>query len=143
MANVLNTAAIRALLGKLAGDAGQTVTAATNASPSVATLAGNGYGPGDVVFIVGTTGNTAINGVRVVTPVDANTFTMTDLFTGAAVNGNGTFGGTVHSFRIFDNKVAGDLVDLLSAMDKVSSKYGPGEDSNRANETAIQAVFGA
>lgn len=73
------------------------ITAATNASPSVVTSAAHGLSNGDIVSIVGSLGNTAINCIGVVGGVTTNTFTLTDYDTGAAINGNGvwTSGGYI------------------------------------------------
>lgn len=73
------------------------VTAATNASPSVVTSTAHGFSNGDIVSIVGSLGNTAINAWAVVGGVTTNTFTLTDYVTGAAINGNGawTSGGYI------------------------------------------------
>src|SRR5881394_2813601 len=66
MSIVLTPTAARLKLAKIiaAEAAAQVITVATNASPSVITIAGHGYKVGDVLFIVGATGNTAINGQR-------------------------------------------------------------------------------
>jgi len=54
----------------------QTITAASNASPIVVTIAGHGYTTGDTVYIYGTTGNTATNGTWIITKVTDNTFSL-------------------------------------------------------------------
>ncbi len=72
-------------------DYAKLITAATNASPAVITIAAHGYSNGDIVSIVGALGNTAINGVFTVAGVTTNTFTLTDYDTGAAINGNGAW----------------------------------------------------
>ncbi len=76
------------------------ISAATNASPTVVTVTAHGYVNGDTVFISGATGNTNINGYRIVEGVTANTFTLTDLV-GAVINGNGVYGGSGTSMRYF------------------------------------------
>jgi hypothetical protein len=73
-------------------EASQSITAATNASPSVVTINGHGYVNGDTVVVAGATGNTAINGYRIVQGITANTFTLTDM-DGVAINGNGVYAG--------------------------------------------------
>lgn len=84
----------RALFGR-----GQTITAATNASPSVLTSTAHGLSNGDAVYIGGATGNTAINGGPfVVNNKAANTFQIATI-SGTSltlVNGNGVFGGTCY-----------------------------------------------
>ena len=90
---------IWAILG-IQSDAPKTITAATNASPIVVTINAHGYANGDTIFNEGATGNTNVNGYRIVQNVTANTFTMTTI-AGAQVNGNGTFGGTATAKRYF------------------------------------------
>lgn len=67
----------------------QTLTSSTNASPSVVTKVGHGLATGDRVLIFGHATNTAINGIFDVVRVDADTFTLKDINTGAAIAGNG------------------------------------------------------
>jgi hypothetical protein len=76
------------------------ITSATNASPSVITVTAHGYVNGDTVLINGATGNTAINGFRIVKNATANTFTMTDL-PGVAINGNGAYAGSATAQRYY------------------------------------------
>lgn len=76
------------------------ITAATNASPSVITIAGHGYVDGDTITIAGAVGNTAINGYRIVQNVTLNTFTTTTL-AGVAVNGNGVYTGSGTATRYY------------------------------------------
>ena len=141
----LTVAGIRALLGKLVGESAKTIASATNAPQAVFTVtAGHGYSVGDVIFVSGTTGNTALNGVRVVATVPlSTTFTCTDLFTGADVDGNGTTGGSPIAKRIKCGLTPGDLVDLLASLDKVSSALGPFSDANRAAESSLSTIFSA
>lgn len=144
MAKVLTTANIRLLLGKLGAESNVTITAVTNASPAVATLAAHGFSVGDVLVISGTTGLTALNGLRTVaTAPSANTFTLNDFVAGTAINGNGTFGGTVLTSRVKVNLVPGDLDDLQAAMAGVSSARGPFSDTQRANESSLSTILGA
>lgn len=74
----------------------QTIASTTNASPDVIAVTAHGYGNGDTVDVIGATGDTAINGVRVVENATTNTFTLKDL-SGTPINGNGAYagGGTV------------------------------------------------
>lgn len=144
MAKVLQTSDIRLLLGKLAAGANFTISAATNASPAVITYPTGTLAVGDYVEISGTTGLTALNGLRQVATVPSpTTATLNDAVSGAAVNGNGVFGGTVLASRIYVSFSPGDLDDLKAAMDKVSSALGPFQDNNRAAESSLQTIFGA
>lgn len=66
------------------------VASSTNASPSVITATAHGFSVGQRIMIQGHTTNTAVNGIWIVATVpSANTFTIQDEFTGAAVAGNG------------------------------------------------------
>jgi len=81
-----------------------TITDATQASPVVVTSNGHGYSNDDEVFIDSIVGMTELNVRRfVVANVDANTFQLTDQFTGSNIDGTGfspyTSGGT--AARIF------------------------------------------
>lgn len=69
------------------------VTAATNASPSVVTVNKiHNLFPNDIVKISGVTGNTAINGTfRIRTTPSTTTFTLTTLDGVSQVNGNGAY----------------------------------------------------
>ena len=79
---------------------GGTITAATNASPSVLTAGTPSTPPpaGSLIVITGATGNTAINTTAIVYNVSGSTFSIATVnaTTGATtpVNGNGVFGGT-------------------------------------------------
>jgi hypothetical protein len=93
------------------------VTVATNASPVVMTVpgcvtanpSGFPYVNGDTVFVAGATGNTTINGYRIIENVtNSNTFTMTDL-SGNVINGNGALAGTVTCTRYFAGLLAQSL----------------------------------
>jgi hypothetical protein len=81
-------------IGNSAGNyavAGSTaITAATNASPIQITSTAHGYATGNVAVIASVGGNTAANGVWVVTVIDPNTFTLN----GSTGNGAYTSGGT-------------------------------------------------
>ena len=54
----------------------QAITAASNASPIVITIAGHGYLTGDEVYIYSVTGNTAANGTWIITKASDNTFSL-------------------------------------------------------------------
>lgn len=73
------------------------ITGATNASPIVITAAAHGLATGDRVFIAGVGGNTNANGIRRVIVLTANTFSIHNEKTGAAIAGNAAYtaGGTV------------------------------------------------
>lgn len=74
-----------------------TMTAATNANPSVITFTAHGLGVGDIVTIGSVTpvvGATGLNGTFVVTAVTANTFSVVG-FTGAAGPGVWASGGDI------------------------------------------------
>jgi len=74
-----------------------TMTAATNANPSVITFTAHGLGVGDVVNIGSVTpvvGATGLNGLFVVTAATANTFSVVG-FTGAAGPGVWSSGGDI------------------------------------------------
>lgn len=148
MSKVLKGATLRAVLNKIIPDANavgaQVITVATNASPSVITIAGHGLSSGDVLFVAGTTGNTAINGLRKAVVIDANTFSMTDFFTAAAVNGNGVMGGSPTAARIEVGIMPDDCVDLIATCDTTkTARPGTFPDSQRPNaaEVTIASVF--
>ena len=143
MAKTLTASDVRLLLASLTSESALTIAGATNANPSVINVTGHGLSVGDVVFIVGTTGNTAINGVRVVAHVtDANHFDCTDFFAGTAVAGNGTTGGSPTATRIKINLRPGDLNDLKFYLSKLSSASGPFADVNRASESSVATIVG-
>lgn len=70
----------------------QTVTSSTDASPSVVTKVAHGLATGDRILIIGHGTNLAINGIFDVVKVDADTFTLKDINTKAAINGTGSSG---------------------------------------------------
>jgi hypothetical protein len=78
----------------------QSITGATNASSAVITIVGHGYVDGDTILVAGATGNTAINGYRIVVVLTADTFTMTDM-AGVAINGNGVYAGSATATRYY------------------------------------------
>jgi hypothetical protein len=67
-----------------------TIIGATNANPIVITSVNHGLATGATVVISGVVGNTAANGTRTITVIDANRFSLN----GIAGNGNYTSGGT-------------------------------------------------
>lgn len=79
------------------------IGAATNAAPVVLTVAGNTYVNGDTILVTGATGNTAINGYRIVEDTGTagvGTFHITDL-QGNPVNGNGGYAGAATATRYY------------------------------------------
>lgn len=70
------------------------ITSSTNATPSVLTVTAHGLTTGDRVLVYGHATNTAVNGIFKAVVVTANTFSLVDEFSGAAINGNGIGGGT-------------------------------------------------
>lgn len=73
------------------------ISAGTNATPIVATLAANhGLKNGDRIAISGVTGNTNMNGEWTLASVGATSATLVGSV------GNGTFGGTVRVATVFD-----------------------------------------
>lgn len=69
------------------------ITAGTNTTPIVLTAATHGLATGDRVFIAGMTGLTNANGIRKVTVLTVNTFSLQDEITGNNIAGNGAYGG--------------------------------------------------
>jgi hypothetical protein len=81
-------------------EAQKVITAATNATPPVITINAHGYNNGDTVFLSGATGNTAINGYRLVKNVTPNTFEITNL-AGVNIIGNGAYAGPGRAARYY------------------------------------------
>lgn len=73
-----------------------TITGATNATPIVITSTAHGLADDDRVFIAAVGGNTNANGIRKVKVLTANTFSLYNEATGAAISGNAAYtsGGT-------------------------------------------------
>jgi len=72
----------------------QAITSSTNATPIVITKASHGLTTGDTVLIYGHATNTNANGIRKVTVLTANTFSLQDAYTNENIAGNGVGGGT-------------------------------------------------
>lgn len=72
----------------------KTITSSTTATPIVVTKATHGLTTGDVVLIQAHATNTNANGIRRVTVLTANTFSLQDPYTGADIAGNGVGAGT-------------------------------------------------
>ena len=102
-------------LATLVGTHCRVISDATNAAPSVITSNAHGFTDGDVLTIVGATGNTNINGLRVVANSDTNTFELTDI-DGTAIDGNGAFGGTCYAVNLstldFYDDISAAVVDV-------------------------------
>ena len=89
------------------------ITGATNASPISITCASHGFSTGDTVTVSGVTGNTAANGIWVITSTGANTFTLN----GSSGNGAYISGGQVkikiYNVDIKVTRVTADSTDSL------------------------------
>lgn len=70
------------------------ITSSTDATPIVVTATAHGLNTGDYVLIQGHTTNIAANGIFKVIKVTANSFQLTDRYTGAAVVGSGAGAGS-------------------------------------------------
>lgn len=85
-----------------------TITAASNATPIVVT-ATNTFANGDVIFISGVTGNTAANGVWVLSAVSGSSYTLV----GSVGNGAWVSGGTGsrvgYRYALSDSIISGSL----------------------------------
>lgn len=82
--------------------ASKTITGATNATPIQITVSSHGYVTGDVIYISGVPGNTAANGVWIITNTGTNTFTLD----GSAGNGTYTSGGSAQNINAKTVKLA-------------------------------------
>ena len=71
------------LMGSICLAIPNTITNATNANPVVITSVGHGLTTGQQIFIDGVEGNLAANGAHTVTVVDANTFSIDAIGSGA------------------------------------------------------------
>lgn len=84
------------------------ITATTGGAPDVITVPGHTYVNGDTTHITGSTGDTAINGYRIVENVSGNNFSVTDQ-NGTPINGNGTYSGGGQSARYFAGLLANTI----------------------------------
>lgn len=84
------------------------ITGATNANPIVITSVAHGLTSGSVVRIASVGGNTAANGLWIVTVLTADTFSI-------AVAGNGGYisGGTWKTAGLYLIPITGSMVDSL------------------------------
>jgi hypothetical protein len=92
------------------------VTGATNASPIVITQVGHGKATGDVVRIAAVGGNTAANGVWVITSLSADTYSLA----GSTGNAGYTSGGTA-SFVGTKYTLTDDLLTFVAALFRTPS----------------------
>lgn len=115
------------------------ITSSTNASPSVLTVTSHGFSTGDLVQVFGHTTNTAVNGIYKAVVVNANSFSLVNYDTGAAIAGNGVGGGTgsviaapkIVLAQDFDTAIlevgttgtATMTIQILGAQGKVASTY--------------------
>lgn len=72
----------------------QAVTSSTDATPIVVTKNSHGYSNGDLVIIYGHATNVAANGIYRVANKAANTFELTDRYSGANIAGSGAGAGS-------------------------------------------------
>lgn len=72
----------------------QTLTSSTDATPIVVTKVAHGYATGDVLAISGHTTNLAANGIRRITKLSADTFSLQDPYTNANIAGSGGGAGS-------------------------------------------------
>lgn len=102
------------------------INACTNASPAVATTSANhGFSVNQRVTVAGATGLTAINGRWAInTTPAANTLTFKDIISGAAVNGNGTFGGTCYVINLDTLQFLSGITGVSGALISTSGNLG-------------------
>jgi hypothetical protein len=95
--------------GSLSAMQTMTITGATNTSPIVITSNGHGLTTGTLVRISGVTGNTAANGLFLVTSLTANTFSI-------PVAGNGAYvsGGTALLAGLYSIPITGSMLSNLA-----------------------------
>lgn len=115
---------LRIILGNITASAATAITDATNATPIVVTSVAHLLRTGDDVVISGVTGNTAANGIRNVTVLSADTFSIN----GSVGNGAFVSGGTAQ--RIFNSMT----VSQLQAVDDVCNRV------NVATTAAISSL---
>jgi len=70
------------------------ITSSTDATPIVVTATSHGFSTNDYVFIYGHTTNVAANGIYKITRIDANSFSLQDVNTGANIAGSGSGAGS-------------------------------------------------
>ena len=102
----------------------KTITAATNASPTVLTVSATPPANGDRVTISGAIGNTAINGRFEVANLSGNTFQLINIISRAAINGNGVFSGTCYMWNLTTNQFLShiDAAAIIATSGNLASK---------------------
>lgn len=70
------------------------ITSSTDATPIVVTATSHGFATGDLVMIYGHGTNVAANGIYKIVKVDANSFQLTNRYTGANIAGTGAGAGS-------------------------------------------------
>ena len=126
------------------------ITAATNTSPIVCTIANHGFTTGQSVFIVGGTGNTAVNSASwTITVVDANTFSLTGstgngTYTGGAICANLTIGNTIAEAICTSGNDNGAPSTFRSGMNPHSQEVWQsinGTSASNASATSAPVIF--
>jgi len=102
----------------------KTITAATNASPTVLTVSATPPANGDRVTISGAIGNTNINGRFEVANLSGSTFQLINIVTRAAINGNGVFSGTCYMWNLSTNQYLShiDAAAIIATSGALASK---------------------
>ncbi len=90
-------------------------TSSTDATPIVMTSTAHGFTNGDLVLITGHATNTAANGLRRVANAAANTFELTDPYTGANIAGSGGGAGSGGSLVDMTNSTTGVFLADVNA----------------------------
>ena len=139
MAKTLSATDISTLLAHsfAKGDA-VNVTGATNAEPIVISATAHGLVTGDWVEIANVGGNTAANGLWVITKVGDDSFSLDD----STGDGSYTSGGTAVKITVtgfLKDKKPGDLKDLISALARRA--YTRGTDAVRTVESNLETIF--
>ncbi len=106
------------------------ITAATNATPIVCTVATHGWTNADYLSISGALGNTNANGLRKMKNQATNTFELTDK-DDVNIAGNGTFSGTCYAVNL-------SVIDFLDDIDAGARIATSG---NLASKTTTAGVF--
>jgi hypothetical protein len=130
---------IKCILVRLASiSAVKTISGATNATPIVITSTSHGFSSGDLVAIVQVGGNTAANGVFSITVLNANTFSLQNIATGADVAGNGAYtsGGLIVPLST-------TALDNLNDIDAAARCAAGGTSANLSSKTVTNGVFDA
>lgn len=104
------------------------ISAATNATPIVATITSHGWTLGDYLSISGAVGNTNANGLRKIKTVTTNTFELTDT-SDVNIAGNGAFSGTCYAINLsvidfYDDIDAGARIAVSSALSGKTTTAG-------------------